>query len=509
MLTAATKFHQSLFSKVHVTVDGKKLTGEDNEKVRDFLIHNHILIPSNCGGHGICNLCKVLIDGETKLACQTEIEEGMNISTKSDSIKNDVINQIKSLEQTPNVVNAIHTIHKDNHKPSYIDDTTNSIQIDNSKCIDCGKCIDECGSHILINNGHVQPAGGFGLRAAGCTACGKCVDKCPTHAISYTNNIPLYKEAFADTLTAKVAVIDMSILYHLEKEFNLPSGSLKLHDVLCMLKNLGFDYFLDTSLIVDYDIINDAARMYRHKTKGFSQTISSFCVSLLKKLLNVDPVGAEQVAEVFLGPDALFTTFVVSGCYSRRSLSTLIIGSPYKYLSVGVTTNEFFTIIKEKFGSNVDSIFKGTPCKAFPLGSREGCRAETAERFTDSVIRTYGATHLGMQIQPLEFKKVNDLISLSNFNITQSHQLCAAVVNRMNGFNELMKMDLDNLIYITPRECPPGPGPDNCLKRKDQEAENRKISLARFNDAAQEVWYHFRKIEDYDTFVKKATGNFD
>ena len=250
--------------------------------------------------------------------------------------------------------------------------------------------------------------------------------------------------------------------------------------------------------------------MYRHKTKGFSQTIGAFCVSLLKKLINVDPVGAEQVAEVFLGSEALYTTFVVSGCYSRRSFSTLIIGQPYKYLSVGVTNNEFFSIIREKCGNNIESLFKGTPCKSFPLGSKEGCRADTAERFTDSVIRTYGATHLGVEIDPLEFKKINDMISLSNFNITQTHQLCAAIVNREKGFHELMKMDLNNLVYITPRECPPTTsGPDECLKRKDQEADKRRIRQSRDNDAAQEIWRHFRKLEDYDTFVKKATGNFD
>ena len=148
---------------------------------------------------------------------------------------------MKNLEKASNVENAIKTVEKEKHKPTYIDITTNSVQIDNSKCIDCGTCIDTCGSHVLIKDGHVQPAGGFGLRAAGCTACGKCVETCPTHAITYTNNIPAYKEAFAETLTAKVAVLDMSILYHLEKEFKLPFGSLKLDDVLVMLKNLGFD----------------------------------------------------------------------------------------------------------------------------------------------------------------------------------------------------------------------------------------------------------------------------
>lgn len=508
MLSSAV-VNRSLFSKIHVTVDGRKLVGEDGDTIRKLLIQNHIQIPSHCGGQQQCNLCKVLVDGETKLACATDIEEGMNISTKSEKIKQEVLEQMRKLEKAPNVDNAIHTVQKDKHKPTYIDDTTNSIQIDNSKCIDCGKCISTCGNNVLIKDGHVQPAGGFGLRAAGCTACGKCVDACPTKAISYTNNIPLYKEAFAESLTAKIAVLDMSIMYHLEKEFKLPPGSVKLNDILCLLKNLGFQYFLDASLITDYDILNDSARIYRHRTKGYSGTIGAFCISLLKKLINVDSVGADQVAEVFLGPESLYTTFVVSGCYARRSASTLYMGTPYKYLSVGITTNEFISIIKEKCGSNIETLFKGSPCQALPLGSREGCRADTAERFSDSVVRTYGSLHLGMQIKPLEFQKVKPNISLADVNITSNYKLAAAVVERAQGFDELMKMDLQNLLYITPRECPPSPGPDPVLQRKDQEADTRSIKLSRDNGAAHEIWSHLRKLDDYETFVKKATGNFD
>lgn len=326
----------------------------------------------------------------------------------------------------------------------------------------------------------------------------------------YANHIPLYKEAFAESTAAKIASLDMDILYFLEKEFKLPPNSLKLHDVLVLLKNLGFDYFLDNGILTDYDIINDASRIYRHVTKGFSRTVGSFCPPLLKEILKIDPIGADQAAEVFLGTETHTTTFVVTGCYKRRSLATLYIGHPHKYLSVGVTTNEFLSIIKEKLGTNVSALFKGSPCESLPLGSQEACRAETAERYTNSVIRTYGSYYLGAQINPLKFEKIDPLVSLAKFDVTAKDRLCAAIVDTKKGFDKIINMKLDNpLLFITPRNCPPKDEANHVMDRKDKEAGERKITLARYNEAAHQIWKHMREQEDFEHFVNQRDGNFD
>lgn len=209
--------------------------------------------------------------------------------------------------------------------------------VDYSKCIDCGRCINTCGSNVLIKTDHVRPTSSLGLKASGCTACGKCAETCPVKVISYTNNIPIFKEAFSEKGKAKVGVLDMSILYELEEEFKLPIGRISLNDLLCLLKNLGFDFFLDSTLLCDYDIINDANRLYRNRSKGEFLTIGSFCQSLLKKILQIDPIGSDQVANVFLGTETKFTTFVVSGCYAKRGSSTVIQNGPSKYSSVGIS----------------------------------------------------------------------------------------------------------------------------------------------------------------------------
>lgn len=379
-----------------------------------------------------------------------------------------------------------------------IDTTTNSVKVDYSKCTDCGSCIKTCGGDVLKKTTHVRPVNPNGLKESGCTACGKCAETCPVKAITYTDNLPLFKKAFETKGKAKVGVLDMSILYELEEEFKLPIGRISLTDLLCLLKNLGFDFFLDSTLLCDYDIINDANRLYTNRAKGQFLTVGSFCQSLYKKILKIDPVGSDQVADVFLRSEAKdFTTFVVSGCYAKRGSSTVLKNGSSEFSSVGISPEEFYSIIREKCQSNgIESLFVGSPCISLPLGSREGVRADCAERFTDSVIRTYCEYLLGIKINPLQFSKVDRFIELANFEIFQNQKLTAAVVNKKIGFNKLMKMDLNNLMYISPRECPPGDGPDYILQRKDVEAETRNVKRSWENEAVQKVWKELRKVSE-------------
>ena len=47
-----------------------------------------------------------------------------------------------------------------------------------SKCIGCGRCIDVCPAHHMVQDGTLR------FDRHGCTACGKCADACPTEAMS-------------------------------------------------------------------------------------------------------------------------------------------------------------------------------------------------------------------------------------------------------------------------------------------------------------------------------------
>ena len=505
MLSSVSKFTARSYQKITVTVDGKKVFGDDSETIRDLLKNNKIQVPSYCGGQQSCQLCTVLVDGEKKLSCHTLAHDGMNIVTRNDELTGAVLDSVKKLNNSkPSIANAKRLIENPALKSDFVDTTTHSIQIDYSKCNDCGKCVDACEHNALILNPHLQSAGYFGLHSAGCTSCGICIDHCPEGAITLTDNIPLYKEAMAEKETLKVCVLDSAIFFNLEKKLGLPMGSLNLDSVCALLKNMGFEYFLDYSLISDLEIIKDAARIHRHSQKGFAQTIGSYCPSLTKKLLGTDPTGAEQVIDCFLGPQLNLTTFVVSDSPARRANATLYWGEPRSISSVGISTDEFVKIIKEgKYN------FEGSPCKMFPLGSEQGCKAVTSERFADAVVHTFGFSFVGAHFTPLNFKQVDPLVQVTEFTYYNNTTLRAAVVDGTKGLDRLYELNLADVIYISPKDGDKCDAPKEAIPEIDAMAVKRQIKLAQDNNHAQEVWRYFMKQEDDEAYINKRTGYFD
>lgn len=128
LATFSKKINHSLsFSKVHLTINNKECIGTEGETVLQLLKKNQIQIPSLCEGHQSCQLSKVLINGEPKLACSMPVQNGMNINTKSESINQEVIHQISKLPKNAIIDNLIDTIKDKKHKPTHLDNTTNSI----------------------------------------------------------------------------------------------------------------------------------------------------------------------------------------------------------------------------------------------------------------------------------------------------------------------------------------------------------------------------------------------
>src|SRR5262245_46063443 len=75
---------------VTLKINGKDVSGRDDESILDIARENEIHIPTMCHLHGLgdvdaCRLCLVEIKGVNKLqpACVTLVTEGMEIQTES------------------------------------------------------------------------------------------------------------------------------------------------------------------------------------------------------------------------------------------------------------------------------------------------------------------------------------------------------------------------------------------------------------------------------------------
>ncbi len=62
-----------------LTVNGTVFTAENNTNLLDFLRKMRMAPTADCGGRGICGKCKVCINGEDALACQTIIDRELSV----------------------------------------------------------------------------------------------------------------------------------------------------------------------------------------------------------------------------------------------------------------------------------------------------------------------------------------------------------------------------------------------------------------------------------------------
>ncbi|MDR1916097.1 MAG: ASKHA domain-containing protein [Synergistaceae bacterium] len=70
--------------KVTTVRDGEQdIEAKVGANLLEVLRENNVSIAANCGGRGTCGKCVVHIDGEERLACQTEVTEGMQLKVSS------------------------------------------------------------------------------------------------------------------------------------------------------------------------------------------------------------------------------------------------------------------------------------------------------------------------------------------------------------------------------------------------------------------------------------------
>ena len=79
--------------KYKVQVQGKELWAEQGENLLDFLRREDITIEAPCGGNGKCGKCKVSVNGEERLACQTTVEENLTIEQINMEDKTEILNE--------------------------------------------------------------------------------------------------------------------------------------------------------------------------------------------------------------------------------------------------------------------------------------------------------------------------------------------------------------------------------------------------------------------------------
>lgn len=203
---------------MNITLNGKIIEAKQGQTIFQAARDNGIYIPTLCyhektGPAGKCRACVVEVEGMRGLqtSCSVLAKDGMVVTSNSETVLNAQRLVVDLLLSTGrhNCLSCEQNGNCDLQKAAYflgievgsfqyadmkpdIDDSSEFIQVDRSKCISCGRCIAAC------NNVVVNQVLNFGYRGHGtkivfdtnlpmgsssCVQCGECSQLCPTGAI--------------------------------------------------------------------------------------------------------------------------------------------------------------------------------------------------------------------------------------------------------------------------------------------------------------------------------------
>lgn len=211
--------------KIRMNIDGYEIEAEEGQNLLQAALDAGIYIPHLCyhpdlTPQGNCKLCTVEIEGKdgTTQSCETTIEEGMVVKTKTEKVKqlrmvalelmlashpkdctscDKYLNcELQALMQYMGVAHSrMREIDKANTRIAGSDQL---IRKEMFRCIQCGRCVRACqelrGVGALQYNKkdgetYVSTRDDVPLSESDCRFCGACVEVCPTGAIQDVKGI--------------------------------------------------------------------------------------------------------------------------------------------------------------------------------------------------------------------------------------------------------------------------------------------------------------------------------
>lgn len=202
-----------------LTINGQPVSASEDETILDVVREHNIELPTLCHLDGLnpigaCRLCLVEIVGSPKLvpACVTRVEEGMQVVTHSDRLKEyrRMIIELLFAERNHVCSVCVANGHCDLQRLGYavgmesvrfeyqfpalsMDASHPRFALDHNRCVLCTRCVRVCDE---IEGAHTWDLMGRGSQARvitdlnrpwglseSCTGCGKCIQVCPTGSL--------------------------------------------------------------------------------------------------------------------------------------------------------------------------------------------------------------------------------------------------------------------------------------------------------------------------------------
>ena len=290
---------------VKLTINGKPIEVAEGTTILDAARMLHIHIPTLCylkdiNEVGACRVCLVEVEGKARLfaACNTVCEEGMSVLTNTARVRSARKTNVElilsqhhtsctscvrdgncSLQDIAKELNVLGTVKEVDPRPLRWD-TSLALIRDDSKCIQCYRCVNECDKvqdlHVwdILGTGKNSRVG-LDVRRGDltqiCSLCGQCITHCPTGALSARDDTDRFYEALYDPEKITVVQIAPAVRSAYGESIGLPRELATEGRMAAAVKALGVDYVFDTNFSADLTIMEEGSELLEYLGNRKSQ----------------------------------------------------------------------------------------------------------------------------------------------------------------------------------------------------------------------------------------------